>query len=90
LANDHCDNMAFRWLILTINNLVDDSASVRIQLKVTEQELVFSVSVAPADLGKVIGKKGHNARALRTIIHAMGRKHHVIYTLNLEQAGGAS
>ncbi len=39
-----------------------------------EKTVVFELKVAKEDLGKVIGKKGHTARALRTILGAAATK----------------
>jgi predicted RNA-binding protein YlqC (UPF0109 family) len=48
------------------------------QVKVTEieggQTVVLELSVAKSDMGKVIGKKGRNAMALRTILSAVAGK----------------
>jgi uncharacterized protein len=37
--------------------------------------LIFKVKVAQPDIGKIIGKKGRTAFALRTIVSAVGKKH---------------
>ena len=38
------------------------------------QATVIELTVAPSDLGKVIGKQGRTARAIRTILNASGTK----------------
>ena len=45
------------------------------------QTTVLEVTVAKSDIGKVIGKKGRNVQAIRTILNAVSgksRKHHVL------------
>jgi uncharacterized protein len=50
--------------------LVDDSEHVSVT-EVEEQSVtVLELRVAPTDLGKVIGKQGRTARAIRTILNA--------------------
>jgi predicted RNA-binding protein YlqC (UPF0109 family) len=57
------------------------------QVKVTEieggQTVILELSVAKSDMGKVIGKKGRNALALRTILSAAGGKARKRYVLEI-------
>jgi len=62
--------------------LVDDPDQVRVErLEREDGELVLELHVAPDDVGKVIGKQGRIARALRTVVKASavrdGRRVHV-------------
>ena len=54
--------------------LVDDSESVNVTEVEGERVTVHELRVAPGDLGKVIGKQGRTARALRTILNANATK----------------
>jgi predicted RNA-binding protein YlqC (UPF0109 family) len=54
--------------------LVDDSDSVSVTEVEGERVTVIELRVAPGDLGKVIGKQGRTARALRTILNANATK----------------
>ena len=54
--------------------LVDDSESVNVTEVEGERVTVIELRVAPGDLGKVIGKQGRTARALRTILNANATK----------------
>jgi len=47
------------------------------------QTVVFELSVAKSDMGKVIGKKGRNALALRTILSAAAGKAKKRYVLEI-------
>ncbi|MBM4364979.1 MAG: KH domain-containing protein [Deltaproteobacteria bacterium] len=57
------------------------------QVKVTEIEgthsVVLELSVAPDDVGKVIGKKGIHADAIRRLVHAIGGKTKKRYVLEI-------
>ncbi len=50
--------------------LVDDPDAVRVETAVEEDAVVLRLHVAPEDVGKVIGRQGRIARALRTVVRA--------------------
>jgi len=54
--------------------LVDDPDSVKVHEIEGEQTSVLELRVAKEDLGKVIGKQGRTARAMRTILSAASTK----------------
>jgi len=54
--------------------LVDDPDQVVVEEIMTQQTLVLELSVAKEDLGKVIGKKGRTAQAVRTILSCASAK----------------
>ncbi|MEA1967974.1 MAG: KH domain-containing protein [Thermodesulfobacteriota bacterium] len=54
--------------------LVDDPDSVEVSEVVGTQTSVLELKVAKEDLGKVIGKQGRSARAMRTILSAASAK----------------
>jgi len=54
--------------------LVDMPDNVEVNEIVGEQTTVIELKVDKSDLGKVIGKQGRTARALRTILHAASTK----------------
>ena len=54
--------------------LVDNPDQVIVQEITTQQTLVLELGVAKEDLGKVIGKKGRTAQAMRTILSCASAK----------------
>jgi uncharacterized protein len=50
--------------------LVDDPEAVRVETAEEEDAIVLRLHVAEADVGKVIGRQGRIARALRTVVRA--------------------
>ncbi len=50
--------------------LVDDPESVKVEEVDRDDDLVLRLFVAPDDIGKVIGRSGRIARALRTVVRA--------------------
>ncbi len=57
-----------------IKNLVSDKEAVSIQEIEGEKSVIFEIKVAENDMGKVIGKEGRVAKAIRTIIKAVAAK----------------
>ena len=58
----------------TAKALVDNADKVQVTEIEGEKTIVIELRVDPSELGKVIGKQGRIARALRTLLSAMGRK----------------
>ena len=51
-------------------NLVDEPDSVKVETREEGDTVVISLSVAPSDMGKVIGRQGRIAKAIRTVVKA--------------------
>ena len=63
--------------------LVEDKAAVFIDEYEDGDETVIELEVAEAEIGKVIGRSGRIARALRTILAAAGTKNDKRYALEI-------
>lgn len=62
-------------LVATIaRSLVDQPDQVKVERKDDENSVTIELAVASEDLGKVIGKQGRTARALRTLLSATAAK----------------
>ncbi|HKB78972.1 MAG TPA: KH domain-containing protein [Thermoanaerobaculia bacterium] len=70
-------------LEFVVRSLVDDAESVRIRTHERDQATVLELEVAPDDLGKVIGRQGRTARAMRTLLNAAGQKTRRRYILDI-------
>ncbi len=57
-----------------VKNLVDYPEQVNVSLINGEQATIIELKVSQSDLGKVIGKQGRTAKALRTLVHAIATK----------------
>lgn len=51
-------------------SLVDHPESVRVTRREDDQAVILELRVAPDDMGKVIGKQGRIAKAIRTVVKA--------------------
>jgi predicted RNA-binding protein YlqC (UPF0109 family) len=54
--------------------LVDEPDAVRVETEEREDAVVYRLHVAPDDVGKVIGRQGRLARALRSLVRAAGAR----------------
>jgi len=59
---------------LIVKSLVDNPDKVKVTQLDGEQSSIIELAVAPEDMGKVIGKQGRNAQAIRVIVAAAGMK----------------
>ena len=57
-----------------ITNLVNDTESVNITEEITENAIELKVKVSKDDMGKVIGKQGRTANAIRTLMKSVAGK----------------
>ncbi len=55
-------------------SLVDDPDAVEVKEIEENQTIIIELRVAPGDMGKVIGKQGRIAKALRTVVKAAAMK----------------
>ena len=58
-----------------IKNLVEDEASVSIEEIAQDSEIKFEVRVNEKDMGRVIGREGRVANAIRTLVQANSSLH---------------
>lgn len=62
-------------LVETIaKSLVDDPSKVMVTEEMEEDTLVIKLTVAKEDMGRIIGKEGRTAKAIRTILNAVSTK----------------
>lgn len=66
-----------------VESLVDEPDYVNVRMRDRDQATVIELEVAPEDLGKVIGRQGRTARAIRTLLQAAGQKSRRRYVLDI-------
>jgi predicted RNA-binding protein YlqC (UPF0109 family) len=57
-----------------VKSLVDDASQVTVSVVEGEKSTILELRVAPDDIGKVIGKHGRIAKAIRTVLQATSAK----------------
>lgn len=64
-------------------SLVDSADDVKVHSIERDQATVLEIEVAQPDLGKIIGRQGRTARAIRTLLSAAGQKQRRRYILDI-------
>lgn len=69
--------MAMETLVAHLaSSLVDHPDQIQINVTEKEQSISITLKVASEDMGKIIGKHGRIANALRTVLKAAGARQH--------------
>ncbi len=67
-----------------VGNLVDEPDAVVVSSRLREHSVLLTLRVADGELGKVIGRQGRTARAIRTAVQIAGARHDVRVSLDIE------
>ncbi len=79
------------FLEFVVKGLVEHPEEVKINRVVDEMGVLLTLDLNPEDMGKVIGRSGNTAKAIRTLLRVVGMKHNARVNLKInEPAGGRS
>jgi len=76
------------FLEYVVKSLVDNPNDVKIDRTVDEMGVLITLSVNPADMGKIIGRQGNTAKAIRTLLRVIGMKHNARVNLKINEPEG--
>jgi len=80
------DDKAFLEYI--VKALVDYPDDVKIDRTVDEMGVLITMTVNPADMGKIIGRQGNTAKAIRTLLRVIGMKNNARVNLKINEPEG--
>jgi len=80
----------YQFLDTTVKALVDNPDSVKITREVDEMGVLLTLEVSPEDMGKIIGRQGNTAKAIRTLLRIVGMKNNARVNLKINEPGGGS
>ena len=66
-----------------VKTLVNNPEKVAVERKIDEKGVLLSLTVDPEDVGRVIGKRGVTAQAIRVLLRALGTKQDARYNLKI-------
>ena len=66
-----------------VKTLVNNPDKVAVERKIDEKGVLLSLTVDPEDVGRVIGKRGITAQAIRVLLRALGTKQDARYNLKI-------
>ena len=77
------------FLEYVVKALVDNPQDVKVDRKVDEMGVLISLDVNPADMGKIIGRQGNTAKAIRTLLRVVGMKNNARVNLKINEPEGS-
>lgn len=70
-----------------VRGIVDHPEDVRVEMRRLRRGPVLEVRVHPDDLGRVIGRSGRTAKALRTVVSGLGGRPIQVDLVDVDEAG---
>ena len=71
-----------------VKALVDNQDKVKVERRVDEMGVLITLDVDAADMGKIIGRDGATAKALRTLLRVVGMKNNARVNLKINEPEG--
>lgn len=78
------------FLELVAKSLVDNPQDIKVKRAVDEMGVLLTLDVNPADMGKIIGRSGNTAKAIRTLLRVVGMKHNARVNLKINEPEGST
>lgn len=79
-----------QFLEYVVKGLVDNPNDVKIARTVDEMGVLLTLSVSPEDMGKIIGRMGNTAKAIRTLLRVVGMKNNSRVNLKINEPEGST
>lgn len=77
-----------KFLDMVIKALVEHPGDVKINRTVDEMGVLITLEVHPEDMGKIIGRQGNTAKAIRTLLRVVGMKNNARVNLKIDEPEG--
>jgi predicted RNA-binding protein YlqC (UPF0109 family) len=78
------------FLEFVVRGLVEHPDEVKIGRTVDEMGVLLMLDLHPDDMGKVIGRSGNTAKAIRTLLRVVGMKHNARVNLKINEPAGST
>lgn len=79
-----------QFLEYVVKSLVENPNDVKIDRTVDEMGVLLTLAVNPNDMGKVIGRMGNTAKAIRTLLRVVGMKNNARVNLKINEPEGST
>ena len=76
------------FLEMVVKALVDHPEAVKVDRKVDEMGVLITLDVHSEDMGKIIGRQGNTAKAIRTLLRVVGMKNNTRVNLKINEPEG--
>lgn len=77
-----------QFLEYVVKGLVDNPGDIKIVRSVDEMGVLLTLTINPADMGKIIGRMGNTAKAIRTLLRVVGMKNNARVNLKINEPEG--
>jgi uncharacterized protein len=77
-----------QFLEYLVKGLADHPEAVKITRTVDEMGVLLSLDVHPEDMGKIIGRSGNTAKAIRILLRVVGMKNNARVNLKINEPEG--
>ncbi len=78
------------FLEYVVKSLVDNPSAVKVNRTVDEMGVLLILDVGSEDMGKIIGRGGKTAQAIRSLLRVVGMKNHARVTLKVNEPAGST
>lgn len=78
------------FLEFVVTGLVDHPEDVKVGRAVDEMGVLLTLDLNAEDMGKVIGRSGNTAKAIRTLLRVVGMKYNARVNLKINEPAGGS
>lgn len=78
------------FLEQTVKSLVENPESVQVSSRTDDMGVLLTLDVHPEDMGKVIGREGTTAKAIRTLLRVVGMKYQARINMKISEPAGSS
>ena len=76
------------FLEYVVKSLVEHPSDVKVTRVVDEMGVLITLDVNPGDMGKIIGREGNTAKAIRTLLRVVGMKNNARVNLKINEPEG--
>ena len=87
MAEQYTDQV---FLETVVKMLVDHPEAIKLDRRVDELGVLITMDVHPEDMGKIIGRKGNTAKAIRTLLRVAGMKNNARVNLKINEPEGST
>lgn len=88
MPSDISGSSARDFIEYVVKNIVDQPDQVEVTVTVDDLGVLVTLKVEKEDMGKIIGKAGQTAKALRVLLRMMGAKNDTRFNLKIVEPDG--
>lgn len=79
---------SIEFLEFAVKAMVDNPENVKVDSRTDEMGVLLTLDLHPADMGKIIGRAGNTAKALRVLLRVVGMKENARINLKINEPTG--